>query len=39
MTTSFDHLLAAYQPRILRTALGFLGDEQETREVAQEALL
>ncbi len=39
MTTTFDHLLAAYLPRVHRAALGWMGDEQEAREVAQEALL
>lgn len=37
--TTFDHLLAAHAPRVLRAALGLLGEEQEAREVAQEALL
>ena len=38
-TASFDQLLAAYAPRVVRAAIGLLGDEQEGREVAQEALL
>ncbi|MBT3218896.1 MAG: RNA polymerase sigma factor [Proteobacteria bacterium] len=37
--TTFQHQLAAYIPRVHRAALGFLGEEQEAREVAQEALL
>ncbi len=36
---SFDHLLAAYAPRVHRAALGMMGEEQEAREVAQDALL
>ena len=39
MTIPFSHLLAAHRPKVLRAALGWLGDEQEAREVAQEALL
>ena len=39
MTTTFTHLLAAHYLRAHRAALGWLGDEQEAREVAQEALL
>ncbi|MFT4624781.1 MAG: RNA polymerase sigma-70 factor (ECF subfamily) [Myxococcota bacterium] len=40
MTTApFEHLLAAHSRRVHRAALGILGDEQEAREVAQEALL
>jgi len=39
MTASFDHLLAAHAPRAHRAALGILGEEQEAREAAQEALL
>ncbi len=38
-TLPFEHLLAAYAVRAHAAALGFLGDEQEAREVAQEALL
>lgn len=38
LNATFDQLLAAHQPRILRAALGLLADEQEAREVAQEAL-
>ena len=38
-TTPFHHLLAAHRPRVLRAALGWVRDEQEAREVAQEALL
>lgn len=38
-STPFTHLLAAHRPRVLRAALGWLGDEQEAREVAQESLL
>ncbi|MBN2800188.1 MAG: RNA polymerase sigma factor [Deltaproteobacteria bacterium] len=39
MSTPFDLLLAASLPRVHRAALGLLGDEQEAREIAQEALL
>ncbi len=39
MTAPFTHLLAAHRHRVLRAALGWTGDEQEAREVAQEALL
>ena len=41
MTTAppFSHLLAAHRPRLLRAALGWLTDEQEAREVAQDTLL
>jgi RNA polymerase sigma-70 factor (ECF subfamily) len=38
-STPFEHLLAAHSPRAHRAALGLLGDEQEAREIAQEALL
>lgn len=38
-TTPFSHLLAAAMPRVHRAALGLLGDEQEAREIAQEALM
>ena len=38
-STPFEHLLAAHAPRAHRAALGLLGDEQEAREIAQEALL
>ena len=37
-TASFDTLLAAHAAREHRAALGMLGDEQEAREIAQEAL-
>lgn len=39
MTIPFSHLLAAHRPKVLRAALGWVGNEQEAREVAQEALL
>ncbi len=39
MEATFPQLLALYHPRVHRAALGMLGDEQEAREVAQEALL
>ena len=41
MTTAppFSHLLAAYRPRLLRAALGWLTDEQEAHEVAQDTLM
>jgi len=39
MSIPFDHLLAAHAPRAHRAALGIMGEEQEAREVAQEALL
>ena len=39
MATPFKHLLAANMVRVHRTTLGFMGDEQEAREVAQDALL
>jgi RNA polymerase sigma-70 factor, ECF subfamily len=35
----FEHLLAGYAARVHRAAVGLLGDEQEAKEVAQEALL
>ena len=35
----FTHLLAAHRSRVFRAALGWLGDEQEAREAAQDALL
>ena len=38
MTTDFARLLALHQPRVHRAARGLLYDEQEAREVAQEAL-
>ncbi len=38
-TAPFEHLLAAHSPRAHRAALGMLGNEQEAREIAQEALL
>lgn len=37
--TTFDHRLAAAAPMALRAALGWMGNEQEAREVAQDALL
>ncbi len=37
--TNFQELLASSYPRVHRCTLGMLGDEQEAREVAQEALL
>ena len=37
--TPFDQHLSASAPRAVRAALGWLGDEQEAREAAQEALL
>jgi RNA polymerase sigma-70 factor (ECF subfamily) len=39
MDTTFEHLLAAALPRVHRAALGFVHDEQEARELAQESLL
>ena len=41
MTSSptFEHLLAANMQRVQRAAVGWLGNEQEGREVAQDALL
>ena len=38
MTADFAQLLAAYGPRVHRAAAGMLRDEQEAREVAQDAL-
>jgi RNA polymerase sigma factor (sigma-70 family) len=38
MATPFAHLLASHMVRVHRCALGWLGNEQEAREVAQEAL-
>jgi RNA polymerase sigma-70 factor (ECF subfamily) len=35
----FDHQLASYYVEVHRAALGWLGEEQEAREAAQEALL
>ena len=35
----FHHHLAAAMPRVHRAALGLMGDEQEAREIAQEALM
>ena len=35
MSIPFSHLLAAHRPRVLRAALGWVGNEQEAREVAQ----
>jgi len=37
--TTFDTMLTTAAPRAVRAALGWLGDEQEAREAAQEALL
>lgn len=37
-TVPFDHLLAAYASRASRAAYGFVRDEQEARELAQDAL-
>lgn len=37
--TAFHHLLASHYPRVHRAALGMLRDEQDAREIAQEALL
>lgn len=39
MQATFPQLLALHLPRVHRAALGLVGDEQEAREVAQEALL
>jgi RNA polymerase sigma-70 factor (ECF subfamily) len=39
MSANFAELLASSYPRVQRCTLGMLGDEQEAREVAQEALL
>ena len=38
MNIPFDHLLAAHARRAHRAALGMMGEEQEARDVAQEAL-
>lgn len=38
MSTPFAHLLASHMVRVHRSALGWLGNEQEAREVAQDAL-
>ncbi len=38
MTTDFAQLLALHGPRVHRAAAGILRDEQEAREVAQDAL-
>lgn len=38
MSAAFSHLLASHMLRVHRCALGWLGDEQEAREVAQDAL-
>ncbi len=38
-TPPFDHLLAAFSPRLHRAALGLVGEEQSARELAQESLL
>jgi len=35
---SFDHLLAAHAKRATRAAYGFMRDEQEARELSQDAL-
>lgn len=39
MSTPFKHLLAAYQGRAYLAALGWVGNEQEAHELAQDALL
>ena len=39
MDTPFKHLLAAYQRRAYLAALGWMGNEQEAVELAQEAML
>ena len=39
MDTPFKHLLAAYQRRAYMAALGWMGNEQEAVELAQEAML
>jgi len=39
MAAPFTHLLAANMVRVHRTALGFMGDEQEAHEAAQDALM
>ena len=39
MTPPFDHQLAIHLPRVHRAALGFMGDREEARELAQESLL
>lgn len=36
---TFDALLSAHAPQVFRAAIGWLGDEQEAAECAQEALL
>jgi len=38
VSTAFAQLLAAHMSRVHRCALGWLGNEQEAHEVAQEAL-
>jgi RNA polymerase sigma-70 factor, ECF subfamily len=38
MPPTFTTLLATYEPRVHRAALGLLGDEQEAHEIAQDAL-
>jgi len=38
MNIPFDHLLAAHAVRAHRAALGLMGEEQEARDMAQEAL-
>ncbi len=38
MAATFAELLALHMPRVQRAALGWLRDEEEAREVAQEAL-
>lgn len=35
----FEHLLAAHVARVHRATLGMLGEEQEAREAAQDALM
>lgn len=39
MTTPFEHLLASHYTRVHRAALAMMGDEQEAREAAQDALV
>jgi len=39
MTAAFDRLLATHYLRVHRAALGFMRDEQDARDTAQEALL
>ena len=39
MSTRFEHLLAAYFTRVHRAALGWMGNEHDARDVAQDALV